>query len=242
MKLSLSFVCRGLLAPAFALITLTAVSAAETFEGRVHMEMTSGKKKEAVGIDYAMKDGKMRMDMPQDSSRHEGGMGMDFPHQEMIILMEHDGQKNFMRRSMAQAIAQARENGRREGHPVSPPVATGRTEVIAGYPATEYKYTGEKGEISELWLAKGLGTFMFPAAQGPMGGGGAPAPEWEAMARDGGFFPLRVVTRDAKGTERSRMEVTKIDKTKLLDALFSTDGYTEFKVPDFGGMFNPLKR
>lgn len=245
MKLSLSFLCRGLLATAFALITFTAASAAEAFEGRVHMEMTSGKKKETVGIDYAMKDGKMRMDLPKDSSRGGGGMGgmiMDFPHQEMIILMEHDGQKNFMRRSLAQTIAQASEKGRGEGHPASAPVATGRTEMIAGYPATEYKYTGEKGEISELWLAKGLGTFMFPAAQSPMGGRGAPSPEWEAMARDGGFFPLRVVTRDAKGTERSRMEVTKIDKTPLPDSLFSTDGYTEFKMPDFGSMFNPLKR
>ena len=242
MKLPSSALCRGLLATAFALITLSAVAAADSFEGRVHMVMTTGKKKEAMGIDYALKGGKMRYDMAADSARRGAGTGgviIDFKRQEMIILMEEDGQKNFMRQTMAPALAEAKKYKER---PAAAPVATGRVEQIAGYPAAEYTQAGEKGEITELWLAKGLGTFMFPADQGPMGGRGPAAPGWEQMARDGGFFPLRVVTRDAKGAERSRMEVTKIDRTPLPDALFSTDGYAEFKMPDFGGAFNPFKQ
>ncbi len=184
----------------------------------------------------------MRYDMAADSARRGAGTGgviIDFKRQEMIILMEEDGQKNFMRQAMAPALAEAKKYKER---PAAAPVATGRVEQIAGYPAAEYTQAGEKGEITELWLAKGLGTFMFPADQGPMGGRGPAAPGWEQMARDGGFFPLRVVTRDAKGAERSRMEVTKIDRTPLPDALFSTDGYAEFKMPDFGGAFNPFKQ
>ncbi|MDB6170514.1 MAG: hypothetical protein JWM88_3378 [Verrucomicrobia bacterium] len=244
MKSPLSFLRRGFLAAAFSLITLTAASAAETFEGRVHMDMTSGKRKEPMGIDYAMKEGKLRVDMPQEGNRRGGGSGgmiYDAQNQEVIILMEHDGQKNFMRRSMKEAIARAQEKGQDDRqHPA--PVATGRTEVIAGYKASEYTYTDEKGEVTELWLAKGLGTFMYPAAQNPMGGRGAPSPQWEKIAREGGFFPLRVVSRNSKGAEASRMEVTRIEKTSLPDSLFSTDGYTEFKMPDFGGAFNPFKR
>jgi hypothetical protein len=243
MKLSVPSFRRGLFATALAFGALTAVSAADTFEGRVHMEITSGKK-DPQAIDYAIKDGKLRCDMPPDSARRGGGMGgmiFDFKNQEMIILMEHGGQKNFIRRSLAQTIASASAKAQGEHPAGSAPVATGRTEMIAGYLATEYKITGEKGDSYELWLAKGLGTFMLPSAQGPMGGRGAPSPEWEQMARDGGFFPLRVVTRDAGGVERSRMEVTKIDKTPLPDSLFSTDGYSEFKIPDFGGGFNPFK-
>jgi len=244
MKLSASPIRRGLLATVFALGTLTAVSAADTFEGRVHMEVTSGKK-DAQAIDYAIKEGKMRCDIPASSSRSGGGMGgmiFDFQNQEMIILMEHGGQKNFMRRPFGQMIAAASAHAQAEHHSTAAPVATGRTEMIAGYLATEYKFTGQNGDTHELWLAKGLGTFMFPAAQGPMGGHGAPSPEWAQAAREGGLFPLRVVTRDASGSEKGRMEVTRIEKTALPDSLFSTDGYTEFKIPGFGGGFNPLGR
>ncbi len=235
--------CRGLLLTAFSLLTFTALSAAEVFEGRVHMEVSSSKKKEPMTIDYAIKEGRMRYDMPQDSS-HRGGAAaviIDFSHKEMIMLMEHNGQKNFMRHPLAQPMEAAAGQAAAE-HAGAAPVATGRTEMIAGYLATEYKYTGAKGESYELWLAKGLGTFMFPQAQGPMGGRGAPSPEWEKIARDGNFFPLRVVGHDAKGAETTRLEVKKIEKGPLPDSLFSTDGYTEFKMPDLGDMFNPLKR
>ena len=236
-----STLCRGLLATAFSLVLFTSVSAAD-FEGRIHMDVTSGKKKEAAGIDYAIKNGKMRMDMPQqEGSRRGGGAGgiiIDYPNMEMFILMEHDGQKNYMRRSLADTVAKASE--RNQEHRTPPPVATGRTEMIAGYTATEYTTTNEKGEVTEMWLAKGLGRFMGMSGQNPMGGRGAPSPEWENFARDGNLFPLRVVSRNAKGAEVTRMEVTKIEKTSLPDSLFSTDGYSEFKMPDFGGL-NPFK-
>jgi hypothetical protein len=262
MKLSTSALSRSLLAVALALVSFTLAPAADTFEGRVHMVMTSGKTGEPMGVDYAMKNGKMRYDMGQPAAaggendgaaagkrgrKHArrggeggdmGGVIVDIERQEMIILMENEGEKMFMRRSMAKAIAEA--SGK--DHLERAPVATGRKEMIAGYQAAEYTYTDDKGGVTELWLAKGLGTFAFPAAQGPMGGGGAPSPEWEKIARDGGFFPLRVVAHDTKGVEQSRMEVTKIDRTPLPDSLFSTDGYTEFQMPDFGGAFNPFKR
>ncbi|MEO6875058.1 MAG: DUF4412 domain-containing protein [Opitutaceae bacterium] len=250
MNSSISSLRRGLLLTAFALIASLAVSAAETFEGRIHMRMTAGKK-DSTAIDYSMKDGKIRMDIPKDPSNREaagmGGIIMDIPHQEMIILIESDGQKMFMRRSLAQTMTKANEQseGTHRGAVGSPPVATGRTEMIAGYPAKEYIYTGEKGNKSELWLASGLGTFMAPMSGSPMGGrGGSAAPAgWENFARDGGGFPLRVVTRDAKGVEQARMEVTKIEKTHLPDSLFSTDGYSEFSIPGMGaGGFNPFKR
>ncbi|MDB6127250.1 MAG: hypothetical protein JWM35_1146 [Verrucomicrobia bacterium] len=243
MKMPASTLCRGLLATAFSFVLFTFASAADSFEGRIHMEISSGKKKEAVGIDYAIKEGKMRMDMPQESNRRGAGSGgiiIDYTTMEMYILMEHDGQKNYMRRSMAEAVAKASERTQDQRH-TSVPVATGRTEVIAGYTAAEYTFTSDKGEVTEMWLAKGLGRFMgMSGQQNPMGRGAAPSPEWEKFARDGNLFPLRVVGHNTKGGETTRMEVTKIEKTSLPDSLFSTDGYTEFKIPDFGGL-NPFK-
>jgi hypothetical protein len=51
-----------------------------------------------------------------------------------------------------------------------------------------------------------------------------------------------VITRDPSGTERTRFEVTKIEKTSLPDSLFSTEGYTEFQMPNLPGGLNPFKR
>ncbi len=241
MKLFASKLCRGLFAAAFALVTLTAAHAASSFEGRVHMDVTSGKKKEKMGLDYAIKDGKMRMD-PQTNERRGGSVGiiLDMKARVSIILMDGDGQKMYMRRALPEPNAQD-EAKMKEHHKMSAPVATGRTEMIAGYKATEYTTTGDKGEVIELWLAKDLGPFMSFSGGNPMMGHSAPPPGWEKFAQDGNYFPMRVVTHDAKGTETARMEVTKVEKTSLPDSLFSTDGYTEFQMPDFGG-FNPFKR
>ena len=239
---------RGLFVAALSLVTVTALSAADAFEGRVYMQMTSGKRKEPASVTYAIKAGKIRFDTSaaESSGRRRGGGAasviMDLPNREMIMLMDHDGQKMFMRHAMPDASSAPMAE--RAGKEVAAPVATGRTEVIAGYEATEYKWTSPRGETHEMWLAKGLGTFVFPAPQGgPMGGSrGAPSPEWEKIARDGGFFPLRVVSRDTTGAETGRMEVTKIEKGSLPESLFSTDGYTEFKMPDMGELMKGMRQ
>lgn len=243
MNITTSTLRRSLFATAFALVTLTVVSAAESFEGRIHMDITSSKKKEKMGLEYAMKDGKMRMDPQMEEQRGRGSVGiiLDMQAKEMIMLMDMNGRKMFMRRPIPQPSAEQTAKVR-EGHPMSAPEATGRTEMIAGYKATEYRTTTEKGEIVELWLTKGLGPFMSFSGGNPMMGRSAPPAGWESFARDGNFFPMRMVTRDADGTEKMRMEVTSVDKTPLPDSLFSTDGYSEFQIPGMGGGFNPFKQ
>jgi|GEM_PF-707249 len=251
------FLRRGLFTAAFA-VTATALPAADSFEGRVEMKITEAEHGGSHIISYALKEGKLRLDFPKNQSGrdNDGGSGatiVDFAKRETIILMEMPDRESggtrrmFMRQPMPQPGETPPGGSPAEAAPVSEPVATGRTEVIAGYTATEYKVTDRNGEVSELWLAKGLGAFMFPAAQNPMGRG-RPAnasPAWEKLVRDGGFFPLRVITRDARGAEKMRMEVTKIEKTPLPEALFTTEGYTEFQIPGFGGGLpggiNPFK-
>ena len=239
---------RGLLCAAFALIASITVSAAESFEGRVHMNITTPKKKDSMGMDYSMKNGKLRMDM-QAPENHGKGAGMggiifDMEARQMLILMDMDGQKMFMRRPIPQPKTDETGSTTAAGHKMSPPEATGRTEMIAGYEAKEYRMTSEKGEVVEMWLAKGLGPFMSFSGGNPMAGGkgGTPPPGWEKFVREGNSFPMRVVTHDKGGAETTRMEVTKVEKVSLPDSLFSTDGYSEFQMPDFGGAFNPFKQ
>jgi hypothetical protein len=240
MKLPYLTLRRGLIVSAFALLTSLTVSAADTFEGRVHMEITSSKKKDVMGLDYSMKEGKLRLDpqIAQNAGHGMGGIIFDMQAKEMIILMDMNGRKMFMRRAIPQPTTTDSGHVSAAGHTMSPPVATGRTETIAGYPATEYKMTGEKGEVVELWLAKGLGPFMSFGGGNPMmgGRGGTPPAGWENFARDGNAFPMRVVTHSADGAETMRMEVKSVEKTSLPDSLFSTDGYSEFSIPGMGGM------
>lgn len=257
MHLSVPFLRRGLFTAAFA-VTATALHAADSFEGRVEMKITEAERGGSHVISYALKEGKLRLDFPKNQSGRDNGGGsgatiVDFAKREVLILMEMPdresggARKMFMRQPMSQPSEAPPGGSRVEAAPVSEPIATGRTEVIAGYTATEYKVTERNGEVTDLWLAKGFGTFMFPVAQNPMGRG-RPAnvsPAWEKLVRDGGFFPLRVITRDASGAEKMRLEVTKIEKTPLPDALFTTEGYTEFQIPGFGGGLpgglNPFK-
>jgi hypothetical protein len=257
MHLPVTCLRHGLVAAVFALAA-TALSAAGSFEGRVEMTLTNPGHDGSHVVSYALKEGKLRIDFLKNPSGRDngggsGGMIVDLAKHEMIILMEmpdREGggtRKMYMRRPMPQP-GETPPGGRpTEAGSISDPVATGRTEVIAGYTATEYKVTGKKGEVTELWLAKGLGSFMFPGAQNPMGRGrlASASPAWERLVRDGGFFPLRVISRDAGGAEDMRLEVTKIEKTSQPDALFTPEGYTEFQMPGFGGGLpgglNPFK-
>ena len=247
MHLPVTCLRHSLLAAAFALAA-TALSAADAFEGRVEMTITNPGHDGSNVISYSLKEGKLRLDFPKNPAGRDNGGGsgatiVDFSKREVLILMEMPDResggtrKMYMRHAMPQPGEPPPGGSPAQAAPISDPVATGRTEVIVGYRATEYKVAGKKGEVTELWLAKGLGGFMFPAAQNPMGRGrlANASPAWEKLVRDGGFFPLRVITREASGAEKMRLEVTKIDKTSLPDALFSTEGYTEFQIPGFGG-------
>ncbi|MSU45561.1 MAG: DUF4412 domain-containing protein [Lacunisphaera sp.] len=73
-------------------------------------------------------------------------------------------------------------------------------------------------------------------------GGGPAAAKWEEVLKGKGGFPLRVISRDAKGKESFKMEATKIEPGSLPDSLsLPPAGYEKFSMPDFGGL-NPFKR
>ena len=69
-----------------------------------------------------------------------------------------------------------------------------------------------------------------------MGPGGKPSEPWIAELSDQRYFPLKAIELDASGKQTSSMEVTKIEKKSVDEALFAPPaGYHAMTIPSFGG-------
>jgi hypothetical protein len=223
MKIKLLSLFAGLL------LAPLATNAAD-FEGKIGMKMTGDGR--SMDMNYAMKGGKIRIEMPQG----QGAMVMDPAKKETTMIM--DQQRMYMVMPVPDAAPQAETAKAAEAPKLE---KTGQTEKILGYTAEKYLVTQQDGQKAEMWLAEGLGTFMSPGASNPMAGmgrrGSAPggnAQAWEKALAGKSLFPLRVVGRDRADKEIYRMEVTSIDKSTLPDSLFAPPaGYQKF---DMGAM------
>jgi hypothetical protein len=119
-------------------------------------------------------------------------------------------------------------------------IRTGKTDTILGYKCEQIIVKSKNGQ-AEIWGAEGLGTFQGMGGGGPMG---RPAPKsaWEATLAEHGFFPLRMVNRDASGKELARMEAVSIDPQPLPDSTFLPPAdFQKFEMPSIPGM-NPFGR
>lgn len=220
-----------------SLACASALSAA-TFEGKVSLGMKSNKEAEQV-IDYAMKDGLVRME-PKMADAGGTAMIMNWAKQEMIILMPEQQMYMVMPMKMPAGAAGARADG-----PEPTVEKTGKTETILGYTCEQY-VTTEGGQTTEMWITDQLGTFMGLSAGNPMGGAmggggrgakGASTAGWEkALKGKEGAFPLRVIARDNKGRETFRLEAKKIEPGPLPASLFTPPaGFQKFSMPGMGG-------
>lgn len=220
-----------------ALGAAVALSAA-AFEGKVSLALKSGRDAEQI-IDYAMKGSLVRLE-PKLADAGGAAMIMNWEKQEMTMLMPE--QQMYMVMPLKGAMA---GGGRAAPESTAQKVEkTGRTEEILGYLCEEY-VTTDGGNTTEMWITEKLGGFAGlggggnPMA-GMMGGGGAKAAApsgWErALKGKAGAFPLRVVSRDAKGKETFRLEAKKIEPGPLPDSLFVPPaGFQKFAMPSMPG-------
>ena len=218
------------------LLTASVSFAADTFQGKVSLALTSGKGK-AQMLNYSIKDQRLRMDM--DAEGHTMSTIMDMAKLEMLMLMPEQQMYMVMpiKKTVEKAMAKQEES-------TADIEVTGKTDTILGYKCNQI-LVKDKGTVTEMWVAEGLGTFkgLGNKGGGPFGGRkSASAAKWEEALKDKGGFPLRVITTDAKSKETFRMEATKIEPGTLPESLFVPPaGYSKFQMPDFGGL-NPFKR
>lgn len=218
-----------------ALLTAVQTFAAGAFEGKVTQTITAAKEA-PLTLNYAMKGQKLRMDI--NAEGHQMTSIMDLAKLEMLMLMPEE--KMYMVMPIKKPVEQAVEKA---GQSTADIEVTGKTETILGYKCSQI-LVKDKSTVTEMWVADGLGTFMGMGNGG--GGGGGPfgggrkanAAKWEEALKGKGGFPLRVISRDAKGKESFKMEATKIEPGSLPDSLFAPPAdYQKFAMPDFGSMF-----
>ena len=217
-----------------ALLTAVQVFAAGAFEGKVSLALTAEKGR-TTNMDYSLKGRMVRMDI--NAEGHQMTSIMDLAKLEMIMLMP---EQNMY---MVMPIKKPVEAAAKAGESTAEVEVTGKTETILGYKCSQL-IVKDKGTVTEMWVAEGLGTFMGlgngGGGGGPFGGGrkAANAAKWEEALKGKGGFPLRVITRDAKGRDSFKMEATKIEPGSVPDSMFSPPaGYQKFEMPDIGSMF-----
>lgn len=213
--------------------------AANAFEGKVSLAVTAEKGK-PMTMNYSMKGDKLRTDM--DANGSQVSSIMDVQKMEITMLMPE--QKMYMVMPVKQAVEKATA---KQGDLNSDIERTGKTETILGYKCDQILVKDkDKGTVTELWVATNLGVFMGMGSSGgsPFGGkkNAAAAAKWEEALKGKNGFPLRVISRDAKGKETFKMEATKIEPGALSDSLFlPPKDFQKFQMPDLGSL-NPFKR
>lgn len=219
------------------LLTAASSFAASAFEGKVSLAMSAGKKTGQT-MNYSIKGQKLRMDM--EAEGNSVASITDLAKMEMLMLMPEE--KMYMVMPIKKPIEQAIG---KQGESTADIEVTGKTETILGYKCSQI-LVKDKGVVTEMWVAEGLGVFMGMGnggGGGLLGGrkGGANAAKWEEALKGKGGFPLRVISRDAKGKESFRMEATKIEPGTLPDSLFLPPaGYEKFQMPNLGDMMKGL--
>jgi len=219
-----------------SMLTASLSFAADAFEGKVSLAMSSGKGKPQI-LNYSIKQDALRIDILAEGGQSFASI-MDMKKMEMIMLMSE--QKMYMVMPMKDTVEKAVAHAEAKDPNIE---KTGRTETILGYKCDEY-VNKEKNSTTEIWIAEGLGAFMGlgdNSGGGMFGGRKKAAASWEEKFKGKPGFPLRVVTRDNKSKETFRMEATKIEPGSLPASLFQPPaGWQKFQMPNMGDMLKGM--
>ena len=197
------------------------VAAEESFEGTVHYTLQSGS--EPMLMVHFIKGSQMRIEVPLDGQNTAVSI-VDLTARKISILMPD--QLMFMTMPVPAGV------GLNESNPPEL-INTGETEKILGYACTRYLLKNSGRQV-ELWATEELGPYV--SASSPMQKKGTKS-AWERLLAGAGLFPLRVAESDKNGDRIFSLDVTRVDKSPLDDALFTVpEDYQEFKMPSMDGM------
>lgn len=110
-------------------------------------------------------------------------------------------------------------------------VKTGESETILGFPCNEWVLS-EDDVTTEIWATASLGTYVGMQLK-PVNTTVASF-AWESGLRSRGLFPLRLVQRNANGSEIYQLEVLSVKRERVNDGLFQIPpGFEKVSLMDF---------
>jgi hypothetical protein len=153
---------------------------------------------------YSVKNGRIRVEPANVSDAAQ------------VILVDHPAKKTYVllpAREEYIEIANASEVGRE-------PTGLQKTELtdeIQGYTCDQFLVKSSQAEI-EIWATRELGTpgtMLTTIVAGTFD-----TPAWETELLSLGYFPMKVLIRDASGYDAGKFEVNTVQKKALGDFLF----------------------
>jgi len=200
----------------------------DNFEGEITMRTSSAARKAPPDVTFLTKGNKLLIDAPGPKGEKTHVI-FETGAKKMTVVI--DAQKMFMEMDVPNFQTAAHGGAPSAQAQVT---KTGTHDRVAGYDCEIWDIKEPSGKRAQACIAQGI-PFVDFANMGPPGSQGNTSP-WMQELHDKRLFPLRVVEMDPEGKERSRMEVTKIEKKKLDDALFAVPaGYKKFEIPPIGG-------
>lgn len=203
----------------------SSLSAAGTeFEGEITATFTAqasgAQRRFPTQMVFSIRKPKYRVDTigasPTGAPQPAGSLIFDVPSKKGILLTPEE--KLAMTVSLESLKASANRatppGGSKEASAPPKVEKTGKKDVVAGY-SCEVWNVSHDGKKSEACVAEGVSWVDLPSFGGP-----TPSVALAALANEANRFPLRAISFDAKGAEETRMEVVKVDKKKLEDAVF----------------------
>ncbi len=221
------------------------------FEGEITMAASSKSKPASAGpttLVFGIKKPKLRIDATGNTGSNNPMLGSEgasviidppqkkgwalMPAQKKAIVLDFEKMKG-MSAAMKPGVTKTGGGGTGAGAPPPTIEKTGKKDTVAGYACEIWKVTQNDGRRAEICVAEGI-TWMDLSDLGWSN------PEITVAAALGSanHFPLRIVSYDAKGTEDTRLEATKIDKKKLDDAHFVVP--PDYQVIDLSQMLGNL--
>lgn len=211
------------------------------FEGEIGLKTASSKDKvPPVPMNVLIKSGKIRFDLPKTEGRPPMRGYMIINSADKKVLMVNDDQKTAMVFDVSKLSGQLSQMG----VPTTPQAAataqtppkiakTGHTDTIAGYACEDYDITSNDGKRARVCVSETAASWLDVLTNAMPGD-----LLWAKGFLDGRKFPLRVIAFETTGAEQGRIEVTKLEKKPLADALFvAPPGY---RVIDLEQMMNGL--
>ncbi len=202
----------------FSLISLEMQAQVKVFEGYVEFksEFVGEGEEENLNMDmkYFIKGNRFRAELP---SAEGTNILLSDGDKSYMLLPEI---KKYLDLSGFETQANAEDNTIED----ITKAKTGEMKDILGYKCEKYIFK-ESDNISEVWITKELGTFMFAAT--PM----EKSIINNSIFKDG-FFPLEIVIKEINGKETGKVYVTKIEKQQVNDSMFNIPAdYTKMDMP-----------